>query len=267
MKLNDVKRTAARVFDLFGINNIGHHVQRAWLFPFIRVVNYHDIPKELEKNFEEQLAFYSSRFVNVTYEELIDFLKNESWPHDKPGLILSFDDGYRSHFQIVAPLLEKYNFKGWFFVPAQLAVTDESPRGNRLTPDQIHTLAKRHVIGCHTSTHCRLTEDLSREKLKFETLDAQTLLEKLLKRPVEIFCWVGGEEYTYTRAAADMIKQGFKISFMSNNAVLTPKTNQLQLQRTNVEAENPLWLVRFQISGLMDIAYYPKRRRVNKLTA
>jgi hypothetical protein len=54
---------------------------------------------------------------------------------------------------------------------------------------------------------------------------------------------------------------------MTNNFVNRPDTHPLQLQRTNIESENPLWLVKFQLSGLMDLLYLGKRRRVNRLTA
>ncbi len=40
----------------------------------------------------------------------------------------------------------------------------------------------------------------------------------------------------------------------------------LQIQRTNLEAAWPLDVVRFQLSGVMDALYAPKRRRVNRLT-
>ena len=32
------------------------------------------------------------------------------------------------------------------------------------------------------------------------------------------------------------------------------------------EADYPLWLTRFQLSGIMDLLYAGKRRRVNRLT-
>lgn len=272
MKLNSVKRFAAQVFDLFGINAFGHFVQSFTLFPFIRAVNYHDIPLASAKNFEDHLAFYSSRFVNVTYQDLIDFLESGNWPHKKPGIILSFDDGLRSHYEIAAPLLEKYRFTGWFFVPAGWVVeeNDKYPpfvqADRTLTPAQLLHLDKHHVVGCHTETHSRLISDLTPEELHDEILGSQKSLEKRLGHRVSTFCWVGGEEYTYTKAAADLIKQGYDLSFMTNTTIVRPDTNPLQLQRTNIEAENPMWLVRFQLSGLMDIAYYPKRKRVNILT-
>jgi peptidoglycan/xylan/chitin deacetylase (PgdA/CDA1 family) len=273
MNLNSVKRMAAQIFDVTGINSLGHFVQRAALFPFIRVVNYHDIPENLAENFEAQLKYYASKFANVTYQDLMDFLRTGNWKHDQPGLIISFDDGLRSHYATAAPLLEKYGFTGWFFVPSGWVVENEHSEkpdfvttAESLTREQLLYLDTHHVVGCHTQTHCRLSGDLPAEKLKYETLEAQKSLEKLLGHPVKIFCWVGGEEFTYCKTASDFIKQGYELSFMTNTAIVRPKTNPLQLQRTNIEAENPLPLVRFQISGLMDIAYFPKRKRVNELT-
>lgn len=83
---------------------------------------------------------------------------------------------------------------------------------------------------------------------------------------MDTFCWVGGEEPSYHAGAAALIREGYALSFMTNTAVIRPHTSPWQLQRANVEAQDPLWLVRFQLSGLMDLAYAGKRRRVNRLT-
>jgi peptidoglycan/xylan/chitin deacetylase (PgdA/CDA1 family) len=268
-----MKRSAARALDVFGINSLGHFIQKIALSPFIRVVNYHEIHAEFAANFETHLKFYSSRFVNVTKPELEEFLRSGKWAHDKPGIILSFDDGTRSHYEVAAPLLEKHGFTGWFFVPAGWVLEENAERPDfvldnvTLTPEQLRYLDEHHVVGCHSETHCRLSENLGPEKLRIETLEAKTSLEELLGHPVDIFCWVGGEEYTYSKTAADYIRQGYKLSFMTNTSVIRPDTDPLQIQRSNIEAEYALHLVRFQISGLMDILYYPKRKRVNRLTS
>lgn len=274
MNLNLVKRKAAAGMDMLGINAAGLALQRAFLSPFIRVINYHDVPPQFAKNFEEHLKLYSEAFANVAESDLRGFLKGDPWPHDKPGLILSFDDGLASHIETVAPLLEKYGFTGWFFVPAErvttrssLGLEEEKTDEKRLSPNDVKTLDANHVIGSHTTTHCRLSADLDQEKLSFEILRSKSLLEDALGHTVNVFCWVGGEEFTYSKAAADLIKSGYDLSFMTNNAVIRPGTNPLQIQRTNIEAENPLSLVRFQLAGFLDLIYLPKRRRVNKLTA
>lgn len=274
MNANGVKRKIASVFDAVGINSLGHLAQRAALFPFIRIVNYHLITPEHAANFAEQLKYYSTRFVNVDEKALTDFLGSWKWPHDKPGIILSFDDGTRDHYEVVAPLLEKHNFTGWFFVPSGWVIRgNEKPEAagdsDPLTREQLLYLDKHHVVGCHTETHCRLTADLPDEKLWFETIEAKKHLEELVGHEVKSFCWVGGEEYTYNAKAAEFItgRDRYRLGFMTNSAPVTKNTNSFQLQRTNIEAENPLSLVRFQLSGFMDLAYYGKRKRVNKLTA
>lgn len=277
MNLNSIKQFAAQFFDVFGINSFGHFIQRKTLFPFIRAVNYHDVPQNLADNFERQLQFYSKRFVNVNREILSDFLESGKWNYDKPGLIISFDDGLRSHYEVAARSLEKYDFTGWFFVPSRWIadsrtdiepeeISDLLPADECLTLEQLKYLDKNHVVGCHTRTHIRLSKELSAEKLQTEILTAQSNLEEMLGHKVDIFCWVGGEEFTYSREAAELIKQNYNLSFMTNTAVIRENTNALQLQRSNIEADNSLPLVNFQISGLMDLMYYPKRKRVNELT-
>lgn len=266
MNANSIKRRIASAFDLVGINSLGFAFQRWFLSPFIRVVNYHDVTPEQAANFESHLQFFSSRFTDVDEKRLRGFLNGDPWQAKKPGIILSFDDGLASHAETVAPLLEKYGFTGWFFVPAE-RVDPHSAAEGCATADQILSLTKKHVIGSHTTTHCRLSSGLPDETLRSEVVGSRSILETALGHEIRIFCWVGGEEFSYSRAAADLINEAYELGFMTNNAPVRPATDPMQLQRTNIEAENPLSLVRFQISGMLDLIYLPKRRRVNKLTA
>jgi peptidoglycan/xylan/chitin deacetylase (PgdA/CDA1 family) len=200
-------------------------------------------------------------------------------------LIVTFDDGLRSQYEIAAPLLERYGFPGWFFIPAALVdmpeelqrdgaaehqvVADAEGPGPRvfMSWDEVRELRSRHVIGCHTSSHHRVTSDTSMEQLELETAGAKHRLEEILDEEVMIFCWVGGEESSYTRAGAEAIRDaGFQMSFMTNHAVIRQETSPYHLQRSNTEATDPLWLIRFQLSGIMDALYFRKRRRVNRLT-
>lgn len=274
---NRLKRAAAAALDAAGLNRLGFAAQKRLFSPFVRAVNYHVIRPEEAASFEEHLRYYRENYVSVDLPMLRDFLENGRWPHRRPGLIVSFDDGHRSHYEIAAPLLEKYGFTGWFFVPVGLMnininrFASEAEKAdaaeNGLTEEQLKYLDRRHVVGSHTETHCRLRRTVPPEKLEREIVGSQKNLEAFLGHPVETFCWVGGEEDTYSREAAALVEKSYRYGFMTNNAVIRPSENPLQLQRTNVEAENPLWLVRFQLSGLMDVFYAPKRRRVNALTA
>jgi peptidoglycan/xylan/chitin deacetylase (PgdA/CDA1 family) len=164
---------------------------------------------------------------------------------------------------------------GWFMVPA--AVVRDAP-GARDWPhtvleptldyEGLRRLDRDHVVGCHTFSHRRLEAKLSAEEIAREIPEAKRQLEAWLEHPVDVFAWVGGEEWTYSAAAAEAIRAaGFRISFMTNNALIRPGDDLLQLQRTNIEAHFPPAVARFGLSGFFDLSYAPKRRRVNRLTA
>lgn len=269
---NQFKRAGAKIFDSLGINSLGFALQKIIFGPFIRAVNYHEIRTEKAGLFEDHLRYYSEKYCSVDLAKLEEFLKTGVWDDPKPGLILSFDDGHRSHCEIAAPLMEKYGFTGWFFVPIRLmnigdAEGARDSRSNALTGEQLKYLDAHHVVGSHTQTHCRLRGDVPPDLLEAEIVGSQRDMEEFLGHSVTTFCWVGGEEESYSRQAADLIKSAYQHSFMTNSAVISASENPQQLQRTNIEAGNSLPLLRFQLSGLMDLYYFNKRKRVNRLTA
>lgn len=269
---NRAKRAGAKFLDAVGFNKFGFFLQKKIYAPFVRAVNYHVVSPSEAASFEKHLQYYAENYVPVNLQMLENFLQDGEWQYNRPGLIVSFDDGHRSHYEIAAPLLEKYGFTGWFFVPVELMnlETNEISREqaeSALTWEQLEYLARKHIVGSHTATHCRLNKTVDQKRLEYEIIGSGETLEKLLGHRISTFCWVGGEEESYSREAAEIIKKFYQYGFMTNNAIIGARENPYQLQRTNIEAENPLWLVRFQLSGLMDIFYTPKRRRVNKLTS
>jgi peptidoglycan/xylan/chitin deacetylase (PgdA/CDA1 family) len=282
---NPRKLQLARLLDLAGVNGLLLRLQAVVWRPHVRGVNYHDVPATRAADFEAQLRFYAERFVDVGLDDL-EALRDGRWPHERPGLIISFDDGLRTHAEVAAPLLETYGFTGWFFIPVGLLDTPPerqsafarknkiSLRGMRdgrrvaMTWDDARRLDARHVVGCHTMNHVRLSDSLTDEDLDREIVQAKRRIEEELGHDVPVFAWVGGEEWSYSAGAARAIRDaGFTVGFMTNNAVIRPHADLLQLQRTNIESDYPPPLMRFQLSGFMDLLFAAKRRRVNRLTS
>jgi peptidoglycan/xylan/chitin deacetylase (PgdA/CDA1 family) len=269
-----------------GVNAAGLGLQKRLLRPWARALNYHDVPPRLAGAFEKQLRLFARHFVPVGPEELRS-LHAGRWAHPKPGLLLTFDDGLRSHADVVAPLLEKYGFRGWFNVPVGFVETppaeqqafarrnhigfDAPERGDEriaLSWNDVLRLDAGHEICCHTWSHRRLAFELRPEDLELEIDEAKRRLEARLGHDVKGFAWVGGEDWSYSRAAAARIRDAkFEFSFMTNNAVIRPHQDLLQLQRTNVEAHYDPALLGLCLSGLYDLLYLRKRRRVNRRTA
>lgn len=272
------------MFDLFHLNQMMHFSQVKLFSPFIRAINYHDISPAEAEQFEQQLCYFAKHFSPVNYEDLIRFHSNV-WAKEKPGLVISFDDGYRSFYEVAAPLLEKYGFVGWFFIsPGLIDVPVKEQREEAtkhqtipkkfnygtprvfLTWDQVLELDRNHVIGCHTLSHCRLRSAIPEGRLYQEIVTSKHMLEQKLEHKVPAFAWVGGEESSYSRKAADMIRgAGYQVAFLTNNSITRPCTDLHLLNRTNIESNFSMYLIRFQISGFLDLFYTFKRKRVSSL--
>lgn len=268
------KLALARLLNSLARHRTALDVQTRLVGPFVRAVNYHATPSSDVASFRAQLELYREHYADVTLSDLRDLLTSGRWGKSKPGLILSFDDGYLDNASVAAPLLEEYGFTGWFFVPSQfVAAGDDSPAGIAqpvkacIPAGRLRELSRRHVIGSHSRTHCRLRSTVDDERLRAEIVDSKAELEAILGAAVEVFCWVGGEEDTYSREASAWVRRaGYEFAFMTNSAPITRKSNRLQLQRTNIEASWPLEVLEFQLSGLVDLLYGPKRFRVNRTT-
>lgn len=276
-----MKNVIANILYYTGISWLCFFFSRIVYGPHIRVVNYHGTPSSLKKEFDRQLRWFARWYCDVNEDELKSFLFQRKWEKSKPGLILSFDDGKRNNYDVARELVEDHGFTGWFFVPAGwvIASNDEqhaeqggdsdliAEYGNErliVNQEELCKLAERHVVGCHTFTHHRMKASDDTEVLRREIIESKFLLERLLGAKQNIFCWVGGEEIHYTKEAADLIASaGYEFSFTTNTLPVRFGENPLKLERTNIEVFNSIPLVLFQVSGLMDLFYFAKRRRLS----
>lgn len=284
IEVNPVKRGAASLMHRTGLTALSFGLQRLTLSPFIRVVYYHDVPAAMAARFESQLRTFKRYYAPASRADLDGLLDHGTWSHDRPGIILTFDDGLRTHAEVVAPMLDRLGFQGWFFVPANLVTLEpsEQPAAAErhgvlhecdtaadprvfMSEQQLVALGSRHIVGCHTGTHVRLSAQLPERQLHDELVSAKDRLESILGRRVDSFSWVGGEEWAYSAAAARLVATLFEYAFTTNTSVTRPGASRLKIDRTHVEASFSASLVRLHMSGMMDLYYHPKRRRLDPL--
>lgn len=182
---------------------------------YIRVVNYHNTRQMHADRFEKEIAFFRKNFVSVTMDMLDEFFETRRWPADKPGLIPAVYEGWRTHTDVYAKILDEYGFRGWFYIPAffpDVPVEEQipfcKPHGLRLfaqddyddprccmTWDEIRELSKNHEICCHTGNHVDIPPEMAPEKIRHEVVDSKKRLEEQIQKEVSVFCWRSGEEY------------------------------------------------------------------------
>ncbi|RMG80081.1 MAG: polysaccharide deacetylase family protein [Chloroflexi bacterium] len=117
--------------------------------------------------FEEHIAYLvENGYVSVSLYEIHDALMNGSRLPDKP-VVLTFDDGYRDHYEIVFPILQQYGFTGTFFIITSRADNHDP---NHLSWAQIEEMAAAGMsMESHTKDHLDM-RNRDYDFLVYETL-------------------------------------------------------------------------------------------------
>ena len=200
---------------------------------YIKTINYHNTPYYNKEEFEKQLKYYSKYFSSVNEAELDNFFNEKKWHKEKPGLIIAMYNGYRNNYDIMYPLLEKYGFTGWFFVPSAfinienkqqkdfadqhtLKLVNDEYQDDRYAMNwqELKKKKKSHVVGSHTKTHEEIVKTSTDKEMKREILESKVEIENKIKKKVKSFCWLGGYRFNYNTKAASYIKRaGYKFLF------------------------------------------------------
>jgi peptidoglycan/xylan/chitin deacetylase (PgdA/CDA1 family) len=157
-------------------------------------------------SFKEQLKLLAdSGYHSVLPGQLNDYLIKGTPLPSKP-FMLTFDDTRQEHYSIAAPEMEKYGFKGVFFV-----MTIPIGRPNYMTTEQIKELSDRgHVIGSHTWDHHNVKQ-LKEEDWPVQIGKPNEKLQAITGKPVLYFAYPFG---VWNDAAVEAIKKySFKSAF------------------------------------------------------
>lgn len=102
--------------------NIISHFGKKIIFPFYHIVSDEDCPhvKNLYpikriKEFEKELDFLQQHYHPINLEELTNYINNNTEP-SKPSFFLSFDDGLKECYDVIAPILLKREISAAFFI-------------------------------------------------------------------------------------------------------------------------------------------------------
>ena len=143
------------------------------------------------------------------------------------SVLLTFDDGYAGHFELVAPLLLRYRFTGTFFISSGLI-----GRPGYLTWEQLRKLVFLGMeIGSHGLSH-RSLASLSRAELDEELAGSKQRLEEELGVPVRAIAAPGG---FWNRAVSEAVKRaGYEAAWISTIGTNGAETSPLALRRVVV---------------------------------
>ncbi len=186
--------------------------------------------------FEAQIkAMADSGYVSINPDEYYDCLVYNKELPEKPVMI-SFDDSRVEHFTIGKPILEKYGFKGVFFI-----MTITYNKKNYMSTEQLAELAKTgHTVGFHSWDHTRATRYNNDSILRVNVVEPKKKLEEIIGKPVEYFAYPYGLTNAETTA---QMNDHFKMSFILSTKQDT--INPIQSVRRMIAPEwSPQSLIR-----------------------
>ena len=158
-------------------------------------------------NFAEQMkALSDAGYHSILPAQLYEYLVHDTPLPEKPVMI-TFDDTRGEQFSIGAAEMNKYGFKGVFFV-----MTVSINRPNYLTADEIKKLSDDgHVVGAHTWDHHMVTK-YSGDDWNTQLVKPKKKLEDIIGKPVTYFAYPFG---LWNKEAIPKIKEsGYDMAFI-----------------------------------------------------
>jgi peptidoglycan/xylan/chitin deacetylase (PgdA/CDA1 family) len=242
-------------------------VTRAWAGLLetsgVRVLLYHSVGFRSPQDrlglsvslarFREQMAWLADAQVPVlSVEELVAGLTGRSslpgW-----GVVISFDDGYRSAAEDAWQVLKAYGWPAVCFVSTYPIESDRNAYWSqwpRLSLEEWVTLdAEGFKVGAHGVSHRPLT-GLSVSELGVELTKSRQVLESVLGRPVGWISYPHGAVNETVRRAA--LEAGFEAGFTSRPGAAVVDGELLTIPRIEVTAEDTLEDFQLKVRGAYD---------------
>lgn len=214
----------------------------------VPVLTYHRFSQDrrsemtiCETRFEEQMDFLKNNGYSViTMEQFLDFLDFKAQIPEK-AVVLTFDDGWRSFYDIAYPILQKHRFPATLFI-----YPDFIGAGNALSWGQLKELTENNMeIHSQSLTHRDLTALKEKESfqeyfksLNREILESKQLIEKRLDRKCTCFAYPYGASNKLVIALVK--KHGYRAAFTVRRGSNPFFLNNFLINRTLIYGEDDL---------------------------
>lgn len=181
------------------------------------------------KDFTAHLTYFEQAGITpISMQQLYDHWTSGTPLPDKP-IVLTFDDGYRTMYTTVYPLLKERGWSGTFF-----CITNSRWSDNFLSANMIVEMAANGMeIGSHTLSHVEL-HNLSGKKLRSELSDSRSILSDFTGKEINMLCYPAGRYSEETKSAAN--EAGYLCAVTTNNGFASKSQGMYALKRIRVSS-------------------------------
>jgi len=203
----------------------------------IPVLMYHEVNDLLANSLYLSVAdfvahldyFDAAGITPISMQQLYDHWFHEAPIPAKP-VVLTFDDGYRSMYTTVYPLLKERGWSGTFY-----CITAGRWSDNFVSAEMIAEMAAGGMeIGSHTDNHVEL-DSLSKERLIRELVDSKSILETITGQEITALCYPAGKYNADVEAAA--ADAGYLSAVTTRSGFSTKEQGMFALKRVRVSKD------------------------------
>jgi peptidoglycan/xylan/chitin deacetylase (PgdA/CDA1 family) len=250
----------------------------------LRSLVFHNIEKNDYKIFYDYLLSLKKEWTFITPNQLENHLKNKKKIKGKK-LLITFDDGFKSNFNIEKEILNKLKIKCIFFVPTEFIklrslkkskmfigknildnyISKKNNHRNMTSSNLKSLLDKGHTIGSHTKTHANLGSIIDNDNLKDEIINSAKYLEKILNTKIKHFAFTYGnyDSMSYQSLKLALPQYDFIYSCLRGNNYKVGK-NEI-IKRDAIYLNKGSNLSTIFLSGFFDFKYFFHTFIINKL--
>ncbi len=216
-------------------------------------LSYNSIPKEI---YENQIRLLKYKGIQTILFSELDLDENQG----NNKILISYDDGYKSLYDIAYPIALKYEIKmNIFIIPKMIIEKNE----NYLNRNQIKEMAKSGLVefGSHTYSHIRV-ERIDKDFINREIIMSNKIIEDITgKKPMD-FCFPFG--YNPDNIIEGISNLGIYSRIYTSDLRLTYKLNNSYIiGRIGIEANDSIPIYLHKAAGgfgiyrsLKKIQYY-----------
>jgi len=218
------------------------------------------------ERFNEQMAWLAEYAEVVTLDALLDMQDGKA---GKPRVALSFDDGYRTLHDVVAPVLKQHGFPAIVYLNAgEIGAVNRAPSvpAQGHYPDETFMLwgevaalkEQGWEIGSHGVQHIDLSLSEAHE-IRHQLTDSKAIIEDRLGVPCRHFSYTWGHYNPVVRAL--VAEAGYQTAVAGHHEALSRKSDLFALPRLDIRREYELADFAAVVSGKWDyLGYYQKLR-------
>ena len=192
-----------------------------------------------EKQFEIQLKILKFLgYETITFNDLMKIgLENR---FDKKYIIITVDDGYKDNYEILFPMLKKYNMKAVIFLVSDLKYnkwtmeSDNEKKFILMSDKEVEEMQKSGYIefGGHTLSHISFFK-ASEEEAEKEIFEDKKITEKRLEKKLNVFAYPYGHRKEETK---EMIKKaGYKFAVSTDTGSGIFTEDLYDIRRTAID--------------------------------